>query len=142
MTSKEECEILLEALIPACKDLLKKNEEFYPIGATLSNDNTVKFTAVDFGDNFPDTKSMIDSLVLSHKKLSKAKEIKAVGTAWNATSSQNGKLTDTIIVKLEHKDGYCVIVGLPYKIGLFKRIKEGELFAQEGEAEVFQAVKG
>lgn len=115
----------------------QKNGEFYPIGAALYNDNTVKFTAVDCGNDHPDAKSMIEDLALSHKELSKSGEIKAVGTAWNGTASPNGKLTDAIIVKLEHKDDYCVVVGLPYKISLFKRIKEGELFAQPEDGEVF-----
>ena len=49
----------------------------------------------------------------------------------------NGNQSDAIIVSLEHREGYSVIVGLPYKIGLFKKIKFGELFAQSGKNDVF-----
>ena len=69
--------------------------------------------------------------------MAQKKKIKASGIAWNGTFTSNGKQTDAIIVSLEHQDDYSVIVGLPYKIGLFKKIKFGELFAQSGNSDVF-----
>ena len=137
MTPKEECEVLLEALLSASKNLLIKNGEFYPIGAVLSNDTTASFTAVYSDSEFPDSKSVIRDLVSSHKQMAQNEKIKASGIAWNGTFTSNGNQTDAIIVSLEHQDDYSVIVGLPYKIGLFKKIKFGELFAQSGNSDVF-----
>lgn len=137
MTPKEECEVLLEALLSASKNLLIKNGEFYPIGAVLSNDATATFTAVHSDNEFPDSKSVIRDLGSSHKQMAQKKKIKASGIAWNGTFTSNGKQTDAIIVSLEHQDDYSVIVGLPYEIGLFKKIKFGELFAQSGNSDVF-----
>ena len=137
MTPKEECEVLLEALLSASKNLLIKNGEFYPIGAVLSNDTTVTFTAVHSDNEFPDSKSVIRDLVSSHKQMAQKGKIKASGIAWNGTFTSVGKQADEIIVSLEHQDDYSVIVGLPYKIGLFKKIKFGELFAQSGNSDVF-----
>lgn len=137
MTPKEECEVLLEALLSASENLLKKNGEFYPIGAILTNDNATTFTAVDSDNEFPDSQSIISDLISSHKHMAQKEEIKASGVAWNGTFSSNGKPSDAIIVSLEHKEGYSVIVGLPYKIGLFKKVKFGELFAQKGNSDVF-----
>lgn len=137
MTPKEECEVLLEALLSASKNLLIKNGEIYPIGAVLSNDATATFTAVHSDNEFPDSKSVIRDLVSSHKQMAQKKKIKASGIAWNGTFTSNGKQTDAIIVSLEHQDDYSVIVGLPYEIGLFKKIKFGELFAQSGNSDVF-----
>lgn len=137
MTPKEECEVLLEALLSASKNLLIKNGEFYPIGAVLSNDATATFTAVHSDNEFPDSKSVIRDLGSSHKQMAQKKKIKACGIAWNGTFTSNGKQTDAIIVSLEHQDDYSVIVGLPYEIGLFKKIKFGEMFAQNGNSDVF-----
>ena len=137
MMPKEECEILLQALLPASENLLKKNGEFYPIGAVLLNDNTVTFTEIKSGNEYPDSKGIIQDLISSHKRMAQSNEIKASGIAWNATVTSDGKQSDAIIVSLEHKDNYSVIVGLPYKIGLFKKTKFGEHFAQVGNNDVF-----
>ena len=52
-------------------------------------------------------------------------------------ASADGKPTDAIIVSLEHKDDYSVIVGEPYKVGLFKKVTFGNLFAMEGKHDIF-----
>lgn len=138
MTPKEECEVLLDALLSASENLLKKNKEFYPIGAVLKHDATATYTAVSSNNEFPDSQSIINDLSFSHKQMAEKNEIKASGIAWNATIvTSDGKQSDAIIVSLEHKEGYSVIVGLPYKIGLFKKVKFGDLFAQNGNSDIF-----
>ena len=137
MTPKEECEVLLESLLSVSETLLKKNGEFYPIGAVLTNENTITFTSVQSDNEFPNPQNIIDNLISSHKQMVQKEEIKASGIAWNSTASSNGKSFDAIIVSLEHKEDYSVIVGLPYKIGLFKKVKLGELFAQNGNNDIF-----
>ena len=137
MNAKEECEILLDALLSASEKLLKKNGEFYPVGAVLSNDNNVTFTALCSDNEFPDSQSIINGLICSHKQLAQSNEIKVSGISWNGAVDFEGTTTDAIIVSLEHKDNYSVIVGLPYKIGFFKKIKFGELFAQNGNNDIF-----
>ena len=137
MIPKEECEVLLEELISASEKLIKKNGEFYPIGAVLTNDNTVIFTALQSDNDFPDSQNIISDLTSSHKQMAQKNEIKASGICWNSTVSSSGKSSDSIIVSLEHKEDYSVIVGLPYKIGLFKKVRFGELFAQNGNSDIF-----
>ena len=41
MTPKEECEELLNALLPFAANQLKKHGEFYPFGAVLTNDGEI-----------------------------------------------------------------------------------------------------
>lgn len=137
MTPKEQCEGLLDVLLSASENLLRKNGEFYPIGAVLTNDVVATLTAVQSDNEFPDSKCVIRDLISSHKQMAQKNEIIASGIAWNGTASSDGNSSDAIIVSLEHKDGYSVVVGLPYKIGLFKKIKFGELFAQSGNSDVF-----
>ena len=137
MTAKEECEVLLNALLSASENLLKKNGGFYPIGAVLTNDGTATFTAVHSDNEFPDSQSVIRDLISSHKLMVQKEEIKASGIAWNGTVSCKGKPSDAIVVSLEHKEDYSVIVGLPYKVGLLKKVQFGELLAQNGNNNVF-----
>ena len=137
MSQKEECEVLLDALLAAAASLLEEHGEFYPIGAVLTTDGAATFTAVHDGDEFPDSRQVIQDLIAAHKQMAQANEIKASGIAWNAVIASEGKKSNAIIVSLEHQDDYSVIVGLPYTIGLCKKIQYGELFAQRGNNDVF-----
>lgn len=139
MTPKEECEALLDALIPAAENLLRKNRQFYPIGATLTTENTISLTSVSYGDDeFPESQRVIDDLTGAHCQMAEQNEIKASGIAWDATiTAPDGKKSDAILISLEHVSGYSVMVGVPYMIGIFKKVKLGELFAQRGLHDVF-----
>lgn len=137
MSPKEECEILLDSLLSASVSLLEKNGEFYPIGAVLSNDAVATFTAVHSGNEFPDSRQVIQELISAHKQMAQNNEIKASGIAWTAVIASEKEKSDAIIVSLEHRDEYSVMVGLPYKIDLFKKTEFGELFAQRGNSNVF-----
>ena len=139
MTPKEECEALLDALIPAAEKLLRKNRQFYPIGATLTTENTIALTSVSYGDDeFPESQRVIDDLTSAHCRMAEQKEIKASGIAWDATiTAPDGKKSDAILISLEHSSGYSVMVGVPYVLGMFKKVKLGELFAQSGTHNIF-----
>jgi hypothetical protein len=138
MLPKEECEILMNDLLPIGVDFLKKYGEFYPYGAVLSKDDTIELLGFYEGNEFPPSKDIIDGLIETCKQLAENGEIKASGIAWNTSvTSNDGSETDSIIISLEHKDNYSVKVGLPYKIGLFKKVKLGNLFALEGDKNIF-----
>lgn len=138
MLPKEECEVLLDALLSASENFLKKNKDFYPIGAVMAQDGTTIYTAINSDNEFPDSESIIRDLTIAHKTQAKNNEIKASGISWNATIvTSDGKKSDAIIVSLEHRDNYSVMVGVPYKLGLFKKIQFGELFAEKGKNDIF-----
>ena len=138
MTPKEQCEVLLDKLLPFAEDQLKKHREFYPFAAVLLMDDSVEITECYDGNEHPESKDVIEALKQIHKKLASEGNIKASGIVWNASvTSADGKPSDAIIVSLEHKDDYSVIVGEPYKIGLFKKISFSNLFAMEGKHDIF-----
>ena len=138
MTPKEQCEVLLDTLLPFAENQMKKYREFYPFAAVILMDDTVKLTGCFDGNEHPEPKDVINDLIQIHKQLASEGEIKASGIAWNASvASADGKPTDAIIVSLEHKDDYSVIVGEPYKVGLFKKVNFGNLFAMEGKHDIF-----
>ena len=138
MYQKNECESLMGMLLPFAEEQLKKHGEFYPFGAVLLNDGTVEQTAAYDGNAFPGSKEVIQSLIGVHKALADEGKIKVSGIVWNASvKDANGKETDSIVISLEHKDNYSVIVGEPYKIGLFKKVIFHDLYALAGNHNIF-----
>ena len=138
MTPKEQCEVLLDKLLPFAENQMKKYREFYPFAAVILMDDTVELTGSFDGNEHPESKDVINDLIQIHKQLASEGKIKASGIAWNASvASADEKTTDAIIVSLEHKDDYSVIVGEPYKVGLFKKVNFGNLFAMEGKHDIF-----
>ena len=135
---KEQCEVLLDKLLPFAENQMKKYREFYPFAAVILMDDTVELTGSFDGNEHPESKDVINDLIQIHMQLASEGKIKASGIAWNASvASADGKPTDAIIVSLEHKDDYSVIVGEPYKVGLFKKVNFGNLFAMEGKHDIF-----
>lgn len=137
MNEKEECEVLMNDLLPTVQHLLEKHHEFYPIGAVMNEDDSIVQTATFDGCDFPDSQNVINSLIEAHRKLAEQKRLKVSGIAYNASVMISGKKTDSIMICLEHQNGYSVTVGIPYVITLFKRIKYGNLFAQQGSHDIF-----
>lgn len=138
MTPKEQCEELLDTLLPFAENQMKKHREFYPFGAVVLMDDTVELTASYDGNEHPEPQDVMRDLTQGHKQMASEGKIKASGIAWNASvTSPDGKPGDAIIVSLEHKDGYSVIVGKPYQIGFFKKVTFGSLFAIEGKHDIF-----
>ena len=138
MTPKEQCELLLDKLLAFAEDQMKKYREFYPFAAVILTDDTVELTGSYDGNEHPESKDVINDLIQIHRQLASEGKIKASGIAWNASvASEDGKPSDAIIVSLEHKNNHSVIIGEPYKIGLFKRITFDNLFAMEGKHDIF-----
>lgn len=138
MTQKNDCEILFNALFSSVEVVLKEHKEFYPVGAFLNNNDEIEFIDSFIDNEFPDSQMVIDSLTLSLKQMAKNNEIKACGIAWNGTISTLGsKGSDAIIVSLEHKNDYSIMVMAPYKIGLFKKIRFSNLISQDGKKDIF-----
>ena len=138
MTPKEQCEVLLDTLLPFAENQMKKHRGFYPFAAVILMDDTIELTGTYDGNEHPESKDVLADLIQIHKQLAVEGKIKVSGIAWNASvASADGKPSDAIIVSLEHKDDYSVIVGEPYKVGLFKKVNFGNLFAMEGKHDIF-----
>ena len=138
MTSKEECEQLLNALLPFALDQLKKHGEFYPFGAVLLKNDEIRLTAADTGEEHSDSTRIIGQLNKAHKKQAEQGKIKASGICWDAkVSLENGVYSDAVIISLEHMDHYSVIIGQPYKRGFLNKLQTRSLFAQSGKHDIF-----
>ena len=139
MTPREECEILLDALLSTAERLLRKNGEFYPIGATLTAEDEVSFSAASYDDDdYPESQRVMNDLILSHRELAAQQHIKASGIAFNAAvAAPDGAESAAILITLEHASGYAVMVGAPDAADDSGEITLGELFAQRSPQRVF-----
>jgi len=139
MTPKEECEVLMNELLPVASTFLNKNGEFYPFGSVLKIDGQVEQVAFYDGDEFPKSEDVIKNLINVFHQRALNSEIKASGIIWDAkvVCPDNTK-SDAIAISLEHIDDYCVTVFFPYKKTILKRIKWKPLFASEGDRNIFE----
>lgn len=138
MTPKEECEALMNELMPIGINFIKKKGEFYPYCAVMNLDSTINLVGFYDGDDYPDSKEVMENLKETCSEFALEKKIKASGIAWNTSvASEDGSETDAILISLEHIDGYSVKIGLPYMKGIFKRVKLGNIFALEGDKDIF-----
>ena len=143
-SAKSECEFLVGVLLPLAEKYIRKHGEFYPFGAVLLNNGTVEMLNT-YDENVPfDSKLAIDSLINTYKKLASEEKIKASAIAWHSTMKKsNGENSDAIIVSLEHKNKYSVVVAESYveagiiKKGIFKRVKFDDFCAFEGKHDIF-----
>ncbi|MBQ8214287.1 MAG: hypothetical protein IJZ80_09785, partial [Clostridia bacterium] len=71
MYQKNECEALLDKLLPFAEEQLKKHGEYYPFGAVPLNDGTVELTGTYDGNEHPESTEVIRSLIEIHKTLAK-----------------------------------------------------------------------
>ena len=142
--SKDDCEFLAGVLLPIAEKHIRKDGEFYPFGAVLLNNNSVEMTDSYDGNDYPESKQVVESLIGIHKQFAKEGKIKASGIVWNSSvKDSNNQSTDAIIVSLEHKDNYSVVVAEPYKtrgiskIRILKIVKFDNLRAFEGKHDIF-----
>lgn len=120
--------------------MLSQHGEFFPFGATMDPQGNTAVVAGHTGDEQPPSQEVIDLLVSGFRDQAAKGEVKAVGVCLDVriTPSGTSGKTDAICARLEHSTGEAVEVYLPYKKGMFARIKYGDLFAGPGETVVFQ----
>jgi len=138
MSPKEECEALLNELLPMSTKFLKKYGEFFPCCVVMNTDGTMTHIGHYDGNEHPNARDVMKGLQDACRQFALKGEIKASGIAWNASVSlSDNQTSDAIIVSLEHQDNYSVKVVLPYRIRFPRRLTLGNLLAQEGERIIF-----
>jgi hypothetical protein len=85
--------------------------------------------------------ALIDILVAAFRQQAAAGAIRAAGVCLDVrvTLPNTSEKSDAICAQLEHAEGQCVDVYLPYKKGWLGRFTFGEVFATAGESRIFQA---
>ncbi len=133
-TDQEECEWLLNFLLPFADDQLAKNGSFIPFGAVLKSSGDAVATAAASAEA---AKGM-DILIHAHREMASNGEIRASGIAYIAEITlEDGRKTDAVVFCLEHSSGYSVAVLQPYSFDALNRFIPEDLLAHEGMHRIF-----
>lgn len=142
MTSKKECEMLMNELLPVAEKMLKQYGEFYPYGGYIElGGNIVHVGAKDSHSDHPKSRDLIRTLEDSFRELAIRGRCKAIAIVFDVTTTlpKSSAKSDAIQVSLEHKDGYSVQVFFPYEVSDGQLIYKSS-FAEEGEHRFFASV--
>ncbi len=136
MTAKQECERLMNELLPLAKRLLAEHGEFWPFGGIVERDGEVAHVSATSDDERGAPGELVQ--VLEDGFRERAGTLRAAAIVVNVTAADPAtrQKVDAIEVRLDHVDGYSVSVLFPYALG------EGKLelrapFATEGERFAF-----
>ena len=133
-TDREECEWLLNFLLPFADEQLEKNGAFLPFGAVLKSSEYAVATAAASEE----AANGMDILIHAHREMASNGEILASGIAYIAEITlEDGRKTDAVVVSLEHLSGYSVVVLQPYSFDALNRFIPEDLLAHEGMHRIF-----
>ena len=139
--ARADLDALMSALMPFAQRMLSKHGEFYPFGAAIDRDGQVRLMAGSAETDRPLANQVIDALVAGFRQAAVAGEVRAVGLCFDARTIPPGSddKVDSIVLELEHADGDCILVALPYSKGLFGRMKYGDSFAASSKPRIFNS---
>lgn len=139
MTPKEDCEKLMQEVLPFAKQMLSEHGEFYPFGGVLqSGDAVTHVGTTEEGNDHPKSQTLIKQLKTQFQGWASKREIIASTVVFDVRIQPPGQeeKVDAIQVNLDHVSGYSVEVLFPYERNE-KTIAYLAPFAQKGEAEIF-----
>jgi len=139
-----DLDALLNAVLPFAQQMLAKHGEFHPVGASMNKQGEVALAAGLVDSEHPQAHEVIDMLVAGFREHASKSEIRAAVVSYDSRVVPPGGAakTDAICAQLEHESGECVTVFLPYRKGLFGRLKYGEIFASPAEGRMFIGANG
>lgn len=139
-TPKEDCEHLMNSVLPLAEKMLKEHAEFYPYGGHMTSSGEIVHVGGKVDDtDHPKSQPIIDLLEGAFQKQAQSGEIRASAIVFDVRIKQPGtqEKTDAIQVCLDHREGYSVQVLFPYKI-TNGALLFGQTFAQRGAAKIFK----
>jgi hypothetical protein len=127
---RTELETFLDPLLGFAHDMLRKEGEFYPFGATITSDGQMELTGAHPGDEHPRSKEVIDLMVSWMRSQAEAGKIRAAAICYDVRfRPDDGDLTDAIAVVLEHRAGDRALMVQPYSKGRFTGWRFAQLVA-------------
>jgi hypothetical protein len=137
---KEDCETLMNSVLPFAKQMLAAHGEFFPFGGAMrSNGQLVPIAGYD-GSEHPRSVDVIALMKKGFAAAAREGEYKATAIVYDVRVKlpSTGERSDAIAVSLNHRDNYSIVVLFPYKIDNGK-LMLGDAFAERGEADIFLA---
>lgn len=136
MDGRKDVEDLLNEGMPYASRLLGSHGEFVPFGAVMDTAGEIALVTTDGEDD--DAELHIRSLVTGFRTGAGEGRVRATAIFVNVEVHGGGdeKTADAVQVALEHSDGYCADVLIPYEIDK-GAVSFGDLSASHREGAVF-----
>ncbi len=137
---KTECEGLMNQALPIAERMLREHGEFYPYAYVLETTGKSALLAARDGSERPKSKTLIDMIRIQFRDGAKAGKYRATALVYDVrvANPSTGTKSDAIAVALDHRDGYSVVVIIPYTLKDGKYLP-GPISAQKGDTDIFQA---
>lgn len=139
MSSKDECESLMSAVLPRAEELLLGHRELFPFAATLSASGEIAHVPGFTGSERPPTEELIALLEAGFREGAARGELVATALLCDVLVVPPGKSErqDAIAVRLDHRDDYSIVVLFPYVIAESGALTVDEPFATAGAGAIF-----
>jgi hypothetical protein len=126
--------------MPFAIELLTKYGEFYPFGATVSSEGELAHTGGWNGEEFPESRALIDLLVRGFQDGAARGLYRATALVSDVRVVPPGKneKQDAISVRLDHRADYSVVVMFPYTLDEDNALQLDSPFAIQGDAVIFK----
>lgn len=117
-TPKEDCESLLNAVMPLVQKMLAEYQEFFPCGATMSPTGEIALAMPPGDDKDANTDALLATLEEGFRKQAAEGTARATAVAVDVLMVPPGrtKKQDAVEVRLDHKDNYSMRVLFPYAV--------------------------
>ncbi len=137
-SAKADCEDLMNELIPFAEKMLVKHGEFYPYAGAMRPSGEIVWVAGYDGRERPPSMDIIRQIKGEFVNSARQGQYKATAIVYDVrvVLPETGQKSDAVAVSLNHRDGYSVIVMVPYEMEDGKPVF-GSLFVQRGEADIF-----
>ncbi len=138
-SAKEECESLMNSLMPFAEQMLTKHREFFPFGGTMGDDGEIKPVAASTEDEQPPSAELIELLNGAYRQQAQAGQVKATALVYDIQTIPPGKeeKQDAIAVSLDHRDDFSAVVVFPYAFDSDGALEIETPFAVQGENKIF-----
>ena len=143
MQPKADCEVVMNFGLPLAEELLKRHGEFLPFAAAMRPNGEIVCLGAYDGREVPSLAGSFAEIIRSLKDtlIAGARRQEYMATALfyevGFTLPSSSERRDAVAVSLNHREGYSVIVLLPYTIedaGIVYDVPH----AQPGEVDIFR----
>ncbi|MBC3862353.1 hypothetical protein H8K32_09610 [Undibacterium jejuense] len=140
LSPKQECETLMNKVLPFAEHMLKREGEFFPYGGALKNTGDVAEIAGYDGREHPPSMDIIKLIKQGFVAGAESGEYRATALVYDVRVlvPSTGNKSNAIAVSLNHRGNYSVIVFFPYELKEGE-LKYGQVFAQQGESDIFKS---
>jgi hypothetical protein len=138
-TPEEECDDLMNSVVPFAQRMLTKYRSFYPFGGAVGPDGKIIAVAGGTGSEHPASQEVIAVLEEGFREGARTGQYRATALVIDmlVVPPQRTAKEDAIVVRLDHRDGYSVVAVFPYVIGPAGDVATGAPYAVKGDRKIF-----